>query len=105
MRHILVVEPDEGLRQIVLLALRRAGFEAQGVATADAAVKVLEAGTFAVAVVPAGALADAAFPRRRAAAVVALVAPGDVDGGLAALRQGADDYVARAEDPGPLVEA
>jgi two-component system response regulator AtoC len=105
MRHILVVEPDEGLRQIVQLALRQAGFEAEGVATAAAASRALEAWAFAVVVAPAAALAGAELRRRRDAAVIALVAPGDGAAGLTALRQGAADYVARGPDAGPLVEA
>src|SRR5262245_13617611 len=105
MRHILVVEPDEGLRQIVQLALRRAGFEAQGVASGEAAARVLEADVFAAVVVAADVLAEASLPRGRAGAVVALVPPGDVEAGLGALRRGADDYVARDEDPSRLIEA
>jgi len=105
MHHILVVEPDEGLRQIMQLALRRAGFEAQGIGSEAAAARVLEDDTFAVLVAPAGSLAGTALARRRGAAVVALVAPGDAEAGLGAVRQGADDYVARGEDPAPLVEA
>src|SRR5215471_6815021 len=105
MHQILVVEPDEGLRQIMQLALRRAGFEPQGVGSEAAAARVLEDETFALVVAPAGSLAGTALARRRAAAVVALVAPGDGEAGLGAVRQGADDYVARGEDPAPLVDA
>jgi two-component system response regulator AtoC len=106
MRHILVVEQDDGLRQALQLALREAGYAPQGVATVAAAERALEAGVFAGVLAPADARLAADLGRRHPeAVVVALVAPGDEEAGLRALRQGAHDYVPRQADPAALVAA
>src|SRR5262245_56302258 len=106
MRHILVVEQDESLRQSLQLALREAGYAAQGVATVAAAERALDAGAFAGVLAPADAALAAGIGRRHPeTAVVALVSPGDDEAGLRALRLGAHDYVSREADPSALVAA
>jgi two-component system response regulator AtoC len=109
MRHILVVEQDEGLRQAVQLALREAGYEATGVPSVEAALRALQAAgaaTFAAVVAPADpALLAAARRRRPPAAVIAVVASDDARAGLEAIRRGAEDFVRRAVDPELLLAA
>jgi two-component system response regulator AtoC len=109
MRHILVVEQDDGLRQAAQLALREAGYEATGVSSVEAALRALQAAgaaTFAAVIAPAEqALLAAARRRRPAAMVIAVVASGDERGGLEAIRRGAEDFVSRPADPGLLLAA
>src|SRR4051794_24225438 len=106
MRRILVVEEDEAARQAMQLALRQAGYAAEGVATAVAAARALDAEGFGAVLAPASAALSAELQRRRPdTAVIALVASGDDEAGLRALRVGAQDYLVRPVEAAALVAA
>jgi two-component system, NtrC family, response regulator AtoC len=99
MRRVLLIETEEEVRKQLLLALREEGIAAEAVSGADAARLLLSQVEVGCVVIGGGSArvpdilesgADAAFP----VDVIVALRTDDATAGLAAIQEGAADYVA-----------
>ncbi|MES1208307.1 MAG: sigma 54-interacting transcriptional regulator, partial [Pseudomonadota bacterium] len=117
MRRVLVLEASDTLRGDLLLGLRRHGIEADGLAATSEVAAALAAGGAGVVILGPDAIdvgdlltaVTAAASRSSSppppVEVVVVVVDGDTAKGLAAVRQGASDFVALADGAAGLAVA
>ena len=113
LRHLLVVDDDDRIRDLLKQYLRRSGFRVTGAASAVAARRLLETLDFDLLVVDVmmpeeDGLSLTRWLRARAGAagatpVLILTARDLPDDRIAGLRLGADDYLAKPFEPEELV--
>lgn len=113
LRHLLVVDDDDRIRDLLKEYLTRRGFRMSGAASAAAARRMLETIDFDLLIVDVmmpgeDGLSLAQWMRGRpgllgATPVLILTARGLPDDRIAGLRAGADDYLAKPFEPEELV--
>ncbi len=112
-RHLLVVDDDDRIRELLKEYLTRQGFRVSTAADADGARRLLAALRFDLLVVDVMMPGEDGFSLTRwlrgrpgeagAAPVLILTARGRPDDRIEGLRLGADDYLAKPFDPEELV--
>lgn len=106
--HILVVDDERMVREVVARYLEREGFRVTAVGDGQAAIRALTAGPDLIVLDLMLPKVDGLEVLRRAratteSAVVVLTARGAIDDRIAGLDLGADDYVAKPFSPRELV--
>ena len=112
-RHLLVVDDDDRIRELLKAFLTRAGFRVSAAPGGEAARRLLEALDFDLAILDVmmpgeDGLSLAAWIRSRPGPagrlpVLMLTARGDPSDRIEGLRRGADDYLAKPFEPEELV--
>jgi two-component system phosphate regulon response regulator OmpR len=112
-RHLLVVDDDDRIRELLKAFLTRAGFRVSAAPGGEAARRLLEALDFDLAILDVmmpgeDGLSLAAWMRSRPGSagrlpVLMLTARGDPSDRIEGLRRGADDYLAKPFEPEELV--
>ncbi len=107
--HVLIVDDDERIRQLVSRYLRENGFVVSTAADAAQATEVLERFSFDVLVVDimmpgeSGLAFTARLRQSNDVPVLLLTALGEAQDRIAGLESGADDYLAKPFEPKELV--
>jgi two-component system response regulator AtoC len=101
MRRVLVLETDDTLRRDLLLGLRQRGIDAESIEGMDAAGAILRGGQVDIVLLgmQAGSVPELVRVVSESSVPVQIVAlvDGDPSQGLAAIRQGASDFVALSD--------
>jgi two-component system response regulator AtoC len=102
MRHILVVDDEEGMRHMLVVLLKREGYEATAVASGKQALAELAARHYDVVLsdiqmpeLDGLALVDEIRKRDLPATIILMSAFGNLDLAVEAMKRGAYDYVAK----------